>query len=622
MICYTWNHRVGKRRCNSMATIICWHECSFLDVLKSKVNDPIAITRVNDLDKELKRNDINLIIILIELKWDGKRHTDFYGLEVAQRIRREFRHIAPIIFYSFLKDEYFLREEKLARKSQILNARGSYFIPLPFTDDELNRITKTAKSLSPATLIDVIEKCCDPIGTVIDKLHPLKSQINKITQEDFCKLKRELDKFLSQEQKEKLDFPKAIVTAEVKLSSNNYEGFRNEIQKLENNCIKLFNTTRENKQKNVSENRIPVLLIEDNIEICKNIKEELSKRNIEVNYFQSADDALNEIKNDSKNYYCVVIADWRLYERDSEKWQNHQGYEILEEIAKTHFFAPIALTSLNDSSIHEIRNNLSIKIDLFKKEHLINNNNWDIFTDILYQKYREIIELISNQPTGKEWNKSYVEKYRDLRVKNWSVTENEISSITDRLWKYYKNAIDNFKEAILDPLESHGIEINNIKNVLIVRRIWLSFWFQKAKVMELYESNEPIVGIYKILRQRTEQEIEAEINKKKLKITNIDQEIKKRLKQSAKTFANSLAIETSVLPQSGILPEEKAWLRKNGISLENQPEYVYEDDNENKTISLENESELSEPSDKEIQDAEKLFEKLQNENNIQITDDD
>ena len=247
------------------------------------------ITSQDDLEciSSLK-NDLKQIIIFCELKWSGRYYSDFYGLEIAQRSRREYKITASFIFCSFLPKSYFYDEKKLTRKSQILKGRGSYFLQLPFIKEKFEDKLKSIIPLSQASLIDVIEKCCDPIGTVIDKLHPLKSQINKVMQEDFNKLINELDKFLTQEQKESVDYVNLISLATEKLSNNDYDGFRDEIKKLENNSINLFNATRENQKTQVKKSKIPVLLLEDNTVICETIKEELSKRNIDVIYFQNS----------------------------------------------------------------------------------------------------------------------------------------------------------------------------------------------------------------------------------------------------------------------------------------------------------------------------------------------
>ena len=149
-----------------------WNDDLFIESLASKFENSVQIKSENGLTLE----NIDAIIILIELKWGSKFYSDFYGLEIAQKLRREHKITAPFIFCSFLPEIYFFNDERLVRKTQILKGRGSYFVQLPFTIEKLKETIKGTRPLSNASLIDVVEKCCDPIGTVIDKLHPLKSQ--------------------------------------------------------------------------------------------------------------------------------------------------------------------------------------------------------------------------------------------------------------------------------------------------------------------------------------------------------------------------------------------------------------------------------------------------------------
>lgn len=486
--------------------LILWNNDEYLKNLTSVINNSISVKSDIELVHNLTHPGIKAIIILIELKWGKKYYSDFYGLEIAQRIRREHKITAPIIFCSFLQPESFFystEQKQISSKVQILKASGSYFIPLPFSITQLHDKMEETKPLSPVSLIDVIEKCCNPIGTVIDLLHPLKSPINNIPVEEFNNLLNKIEGFITQEQKEILDYNSLVASAINKLSIADLEGFKSEVQQLERNCIELFNSNRDSSTIHGKRDNIPVLLLEDDINNCKKIKEELANedRNIDVIYFQDSSEALKAIENDTINNYRVVIADWRLYKNNNfNEWQDYQGYKFLEEASKNHLFAPIALTSMNDSSVHEIRNKLSIKVDLYKKEHLINNNNWEIFADIIRQKYNDINDIICSLPSSPTWKKrennkpSYAELYREMRLGgNWIMEEKSISEESNKLWENFNN---HFINENVFPLSEFNIPINNIRNLLIVRRIWFALWFKRNEINKA----DSILAIYAFLR--------------------------------------------------------------------------------------------------------------------------
>ena len=554
----------------SLSTLILWNDDKFLKALESKLNDSVSIKTEEELIKNLSKPDIRAIIILIELKWNNKYYSDFFGLGIAQRIRREFKITAPIIFCSFLQPELFFYSEKqknISSKVQILKASGSYFIPLPFTIKAIKDKVEETKLLSAAALIDVVEKCCNPIGTVIDLLHPLKSAIKNISHEEFNKLQAKIESFITQEQKEILDYNGLVTSANDKLSKANWEGFKSEVQQLERNCIEYFNSNRENNSFHEKKNNITVLLLEDDIKNCERIKEELAKpgRDINIIYFQDSYEALKIIQNDTTNKYCVIIADWRLYKNNSfDEWQDYQGYKFLEEASKNHFFAPIALTSMNDSSVHEIRNNLSINIDLFKKEHLIVDNNWEILADIIRQKHNDMVDLIGSRPSSPEWYKtvkrkqkgvevtiaSYNEQYREVRKSNeWDSFEREVSVEANELWDNFKKIFNDPRPSVL-PLKELGIEINHtIRNVLIVRRIWSALWFKRNSI----DHRNSIKAIYDIIN-------DGEYDQYSYDGPDENNSNKDNV------FASSLAIKSKELSKE-LLPEERRWLLKNKIPI-------------------------------------------------------
>ena len=131
---------------------------------------------------------------------------------------------------------------------------------------------------------------------------------------------------------------------------------------------------------------------------------------------------------------------------------------------------------------------------------------------------------------------------------------------------------------IFDLKTQWGIELNReLKNVLIIRRLYLAFWFCKTrleisfKVPDKGVVEDPVINIYSVLRHRYFDDVLTEregIDAKKAY---------KDLNNAAKVFASQLAIEPNKLPQ-GVLPEEKAWLARLGINTESGNDNLYYQD--------------------------------------------
>ena len=120
-----------------------------------------------------------------------------------------------------------------------------------------------------------------------------------------------------------------------------------------------------------------------------------------------------------------------------------------------------------------------------------------------------------------------------------------------------------------------GIELNHdIKNVLIIRRLFLAFWFNKTqldisfRVPEKGVVEDPILNIYSVLRHRYFHEVMEERESSDAK------KVYKDLNNAAKVFANQLAIEPNRLPQ-GVLPEEKAWIVSIGVKPDHGNDNLY-----------------------------------------------
>ena len=160
---------------------------------------------------------------------------------------------------------------------------------------------------------------------------------------------------------------------------------------------------------------------------------------------------------------------------------------------------------------------------------------------------------------------------------DWHSFESDVSGLSDRLWTYYGQALNHPEDRSLlfDLKTQWGIELSrDLKNVLVIRRLFLAFWFNKSQLDIAFRVpgkgmvEDPVINIYSVLRRRYFDEVMEE------REAGDPQKTYKDLNNAAKVFASQLAIEPNRLPQ-GVLPEEKAWLAVHGIAVEGGNDNLY-----------------------------------------------
>ena len=162
----------------------------------------------------------------------------------------------------------------------------------------------------------------------------------------------------------------------------------------------------------------------------------------------------------------------------------------------------------------------------------------------------------------------------------WHSFEAAVSGLSDQLWAYYGRALDHPEDRpfLFDLKTQWGVELNrDLKNVLIIRRLFLALWFNKTRLDIAFKVpgkgmvEDPVINIYSVLRHRYFDEVMEE------REAGDPQKTYRDLNNAAKVFASQLAIEPNRLPQ-GILPEENAWLAARGIAVEGGNDNLYYQD--------------------------------------------
>ena len=520
-------------------------------------------------------------IVFSELEWSSHTLSSFFGIDVAVTLRLRLKMLAPICLLSFMPKAYFATQEEV--KYNILKARGTQFLQLPFKPQALFLAFENVMPLSQATLA-YFSNLLVNVKHLIDLFrHDLRMNTDH---DRICSSLKRIEMLSTTTVYQKAeDLANAIVEAH---AAENEEQFYNLAHELVNR-LGLYVQEETYSPQHEGEIRHKIVVVDDNPDDLLWATSALEKF-FDVLPFQQVLAAKQFIDDDMGNEIAAIICDWQLLKPGTAEHQEMLGFELLQYAAQKGHYALFSLTSTDDSSTREVDQYLDFEHTIISKDFHHDEALWKMYIPIIQQKIDRTTALIASLPTGEAWInnfkldyrkengkkvaykkyfKSFSQQYVEQRnSKAWHSFENEISNTATQLWHYYKKAFDPDNSSELFDLRTQwGIELNReLRNVLIVRRLFLAFWFNKTKLDLGFRVprrgwvEDPVINIYSVLRNRYFYALSDERD-------GVDDEkLYKDLNNVAKVFVNQLAIEPNRLPQGG-LPEEKAWLKGIGIDL-------------------------------------------------------
>jgi CheY-like chemotaxis protein len=533
-------------------SITCYHICN------SKAPEPAGCKNIYSQEEllEVGEEDNAIYLLNIHLNWNGRSLSSDYGFEVANYLRTYKRSLLPIIFYSWIQREYFEYKSKKSLKYNLLFGRGAAFLESPFNRTEITNTIKNVPPLSQSALHDVVTMLADVKGIVLDRLnHNLKFGCDPRQYFD------EVEPYLTERQKILVGFEEYRQKLISLTKDDNEPAFHDTKEAF----LSICNTILTERGKDVSEppsQKYKILIVED-VEIeLKDVTNYLEK-NFTVVSINDGEEAIKILSRDLSNEILAVISDWRLYTDGSRSyWQKYQGYEVLEAASKTGSRALFALTSQADFVVHHIRNALGFKFTLLKKQNLKSPDKspeqWLLFSDLLHSGCADALSIISEMPGSKNWYKSvngvsykelYLQKKQSLEATAFFAS---VTNKADEIWDYLKKeSRNNFKDiGLLKDL--YGLEIPkknlNLFPVLVLRMIWLGLWYElygESIEKDRDEINHRLMRVYRIVCTGSWR---GEI-----------------LDNRANVELNKLCLTINDIQQRKILPDERAWLSKNGL---------------------------------------------------------
>ena len=574
------------------------------------------------------------MLVMAEDTACGHHLQDFHGFTMARNLRVKERFLGPIILVSCLPKEFFLERMDQRHEFRILQGRGTGFLDLHDINDEekVKKVVEGIRPLSAATLLDLNTSLLSLYGYIRSRVgHDLRPGMAVVDR-----------KALLDEVRQSLPGNEAAmlfteeVLAVLLADPVNEPLFRSTAIDLAERIAQLDpeangSTIRSIKPK--------VLVLEDQQEERERMREGLEKDGtFEVVAVQSAADAMKLIEADEANEFLAMVSDWRLFmnpnaQANKREWQSMQGYEVLAHAAENRHIALFALTSLLDNHVHAIRNVLGLDIWLQRKEHLNSEGAWASFRDVVYDACERKLDIIAGQPTGARWSiykgmpepaegekkkggrppkdgskpgskgsknpvRSFKDRYREQRNRvDWASWEAGISKRADEIWdKWCKPMLEKSWADI--PKKSYkditGVQLVTtelgLDEMLVYRRIYLALWCTRYVGERLPAGRYPVKNEQDgVTHEHPSWDITCILSGQSPEERGIRaaregaEEWRKQLLKDAKDYAHWACIKRDDLGNKfGLLPEERAWLSRNGFEL---PEAEVEEDEGDGTVT-------------------------------------
>jgi CheY-like chemotaxis protein len=536
-----------------MTSILLWNKNhSYTSILQEYFKPVFTFYNLKELQDyfELEK-PINRIIILAELDWGDNKNDDFYGFDIIQILRVNYKITHPILICSTYRQEsFFIRNIVPHYKGNILNAPAHQFLSLPH--DFIKEPISWQVELEDDLLDDIIYTFYNFRGIAGDIIHNLQNELNI-----NCKNKRINDFYIEIEELIKTNISKI----ESLVGSDNLDALNNILINvlsdlktdliLEQKAIKMESTgfvyknarnivARYSEQiygllpkkldeyNNIKDYRTlwEVLFIDDQKSNCDVVVNYFKERKIKCHSVSSNKEAQEILFKDiKKKKIAVVITDLRLIDDfETGRWQEKQGYQILNEIYGNHpnNIAYFVLTSKKGSIIKNINKNYNFNIHWYSKQDVITSNGaFNIFTkeivkqgDIAFYKNRSQ-PILSAWINGNHQVKPLNQFYKvHCERKDYSKSETRINTLAKAYIDNYLNGNPNEKIDFMLHLNGSAVDeamLNKFRYVILLgRRISVGLYYLIPEMSDFkYELNKQIEKIHSTKNQPVSYERQA-----------------------------------------------------------------------------------------------------------------
>ncbi|HUI29729.1 MAG TPA: hypothetical protein VLX91_05895 [Candidatus Acidoferrales bacterium] len=435
-------------------------------------------------EKEVADIDISncsFIVILAELDWNGKKLSDFYGVEILKKLRAERHMTAQVLFCSFLPEEYFYLPTHHGR-FDILKTSGHHFCQLP-ADLKTTLSKLNMEPIDIETLEDIVDSTCGLKGLLFERIHDLKNSVMISEQHQAMPLEK-FNQMITD----------AVETAKGKISSlffddtgvlrvfseivkeinskvkseQDYSSVTDIISNSEGRLQVLLPSQEQKTVSSLTGERPPwkILFVDDKEVSRQRIREEFEKRNITCEIACTAEEVFKILDDDvGRNLITALIVDYRLLTPDG-RWQDMQGYSIIRNVHsnKSNFLAYFGLTFANREALLRIQSRYQIRVVQCSKEDLTSPGTFNMFERIK-EEAEKTYKAVCGLPTLGAWHKKARKNVKPLkmyyRVHRASVDYEDAEREIDEKSLGYLNLIEKYEDSPEVPSVSGNYEFQS-----------------------------------------------------------------------------------------------------------------------------------------------------------------
>ncbi len=378
-----------------------------------------AITSKNNSADNLYFEQFDSVFILAELNWHNKKPSNFYGIEIAQKLRLS-NFISPIFICSFVSEEYLVKK----RNYLILKFTAHYFIHLP------TRLTMDweIRVLELMELVDIQSHFCDSAGIIKTIWHKKQEAITM----DFLDGKNFI-KGLLDDIRNIGNLPEPIYRETEKLEHELHEVDEMSFSTLlDERTDRIFLSHLEDNADQPVYNYIQgweVLILDDKPNQVKMLHDKLEEigDSLKVHLATSYSEATKIISEDIFNKITVAIVDYRL-EDSQGNYKKKQGYSFISWLLNKDRFTDVFVYSgQSRTTVLNTFHGFGIKPSYKRKTEVIGSVLNDFLEEII-EKGNMMYSALLNQPRSGIWDHSLRVFYAHYRNhKDYMLFEKQIS---------------------------------------------------------------------------------------------------------------------------------------------------------------------------------------------------
>lgn len=349
------------------------------------------------------------------------------GIEEARRLRRVEKCTDPIIFTSFLPVNFLLSQSQ----TSILTAVGHGYLQLPYTEEELDQVSRSLAPLNDIQLKDIIINFCQLRSPVRESFHAFKGRIREIKNREASDAEKDQafrQAFAHYEAELRRDaggFPEIL--REYKRIITHYKsddpGSIEYIETIQEENFVSFLPSDNDEAQTGSYVQKPweVLFLDDKPYELAALHKVLGERNIHYRIATTVAEAKKYILEDEMNKIAVVVADYRLIEADNNGWkiprmQPEQGYDFLMWLSQQdRYTAMVALSGLSKWFLMDSFRQKQVNVKVYSKGGLLGGGA-RMFVDDIEDLGNKIFETLLSLPTTAVWKTQLKKYYKWLRL--------------------------------------------------------------------------------------------------------------------------------------------------------------------------------------------------------------